>query len=32
MTLEAFYTGLLALMLAASAAFAVYVVYRLLRD
>jgi hypothetical protein len=31
MTLEAFYTGLLALMLAASGVFAVYVVYRLLR-
>lgn len=32
MTLEVFYTALLVTMLAASAGFAVYVVYRLLRD
>jgi hypothetical protein len=31
MTLEAFYTGLLAFMLVATGVFAVYVVYRLLR-
>jgi hypothetical protein len=31
MTLEVFYTALLVAMLAASAAFGVYVVYRLLR-
>jgi hypothetical protein len=31
MTLELFYTALLVAMLAASGAFAVYVVYRLLR-
>jgi hypothetical protein len=31
-TLEAFYTGLLAFTLAASGGFAVYVVSRLLRD
>jgi hypothetical protein len=32
MTLEVFYTALLAFMLAASAVFAGYVIYRLLRD
>jgi hypothetical protein len=32
MTLEVFYTALLVAMLAAAAGFAVYVVYRLLRD
>jgi hypothetical protein len=31
MTLEVFYTALLASMLAASGVFAVYVIYRLLR-